>query len=203
MPVSSPRRFSQAVSEGDGISLIAAVESADAARRAEADGAEALLVYSGLEGQLRTIREAVGAPILFFWDGEKTEALADADACVISVPDWQGGIGFGDALAQAHLELADDFELAFRIEDDEQLAESLERYDPEIFILAAPKLEAEAALERVLDLLPDVPAGKLAIAELSTSSREDVAALERAGMDGVIVRGADVGALAGEPAPDV
>ncbi len=39
----------------------------------------------------------------------------------------------------------------------------------------------EEALERVLDLLPDVPAGKLAIAELPATTRADVDQLERAG----------------------
>ena len=38
------RRLSQAISEGDGISVIAAVDGAEAARAAEEAGAEALLV---------------------------------------------------------------------------------------------------------------------------------------------------------------
>ena len=61
------RRFSQAISEGDGISLIATVRAPEEARRAEGDGAEALLVYSGLEGQLVAIRAATSLPILFFY----------------------------------------------------------------------------------------------------------------------------------------
>jgi hypothetical protein len=199
--VNAPRRFSQAIAEGDGISLIADVGSPAAAAQAAADGAEALLVSGDYE--LGPIRGAVSLPILFFWDGDRLEELAEADACVISVPDWQGGNRFGDALEHAHLNLADDFEVAFRIADDEQLAESLERYDPEIFILAAPNLDAEEALEHILDLLPDVPAGKLAIAELPSSDAGDVAALERAGVDGVIVPAALVATLAPDEAPEV
>ena len=199
----SSRRFSQAIAEGDGISLIAEVDSANTARRAESDGAEAVLVYSGLQGQLGEIRSVTGLPILFFWDGETTEAAAEADAFVISVPDSRGGIGFGDALEQAHLSLSEQFELAFRIDDDEQLADSLERYDPEIFVLSAPNADGEEALDRVLDLLADVPAGKLAIAELPGVSRDDVISLERAGFDGVIVRAQHVIELVGDAPPDV
>ena len=84
----------------------------------------------------------------------------------------------------------DRFELAFRISDEERLESALEDFDPELFVLAAPDEEGDDKLERVLDLLPDVPAGKLAIAELPGSGREDVAELERAGVDAVIVGGA-------------
>jgi len=55
----------------------------------------------------------------------------------------------------------------------------------------------------VLDLLPDVPAGKLAIAEVQIRSSEDVAALERAGVDAVIVEPGVVSQLAGGAAPEV
>ena len=48
-----------------------------------------------------------------------------------------------------------------------------------------------------------MPAGKLAIAEVAVSAREDVAALERAGIDGVIVDAARVGALVGDEPPEV
>jgi hypothetical protein len=199
--VNSRRRFSQAISEGDGISLIAPVSNAEEATRAEADGAEALLVYSGHEDRLKPIREAAGVPILFFWDGEKPDALADADACIINVRDMHGG--GGDLLAHAHLDLGADFELVFRIADDDELADILERYDPETFVLAPAESNGEEALERVLDLLPDVPAGKLAIAELPAASADDVGALERAGFDGVIVEPRNVADLIGDAPPDV
>jgi hypothetical protein len=199
--VNSRRRLSQAISEGDGISLIAPVSKAEEATRAEADGAEALLVYSGGEGELKAIREATGLPILFLWDGGRAESLPDADACIIDVPDLQGR--GDDLLDHAHLELAADFELVFRIADDDQLAETLERYDPETFVLAPAETNGEEALERVLDLLPDVPAGKLAIAELPAASADDVGALERAGFDGVIVEPRSVADLVGDAPPDV
>jgi indole-3-glycerol phosphate synthase len=199
--MNSRRRFSQAISEGDGISLIAAVSTAEEAARAEADGAEALLVYSGREDALERIRAAVGLPILFFWDRQQAESLADADACVINVPDLEGG--GGDLLEQAHLASGADFELVFRIADDDELAETLERYDPETFVLAPAESNGDEALEQVLDLLPDVPAGKLAIAELPAASADDVGSLERAGFDGVIVEPRNVADLVGDAPPEV
>ena len=193
--MTGPRRFSQAISEGDGISIIPEVSEPDAARLAESHGAEGVLVQSGLEDRLQAIREAVSVPILFYWGGERAERLHGADACVVGVTEWSG-----DLAEQARLELDDHFELALRVQDEEQLEEALERFDPELFVLAA---KDEQALERVLDLLPDVPVGKLVIAELPAVTRADVEQLERAGTDAVIVRAGNVADLAGEPPPEV
>ena len=76
--------------------------------------------------------------------------------------------------------------------------------DPEIFLLS-PKSEenGDDPLEWVLDLLPDLPAGKLAIADLDVTSREEVAELERAGVDAVIVGTRDIAGLAGAAPPEV
>jgi indole-3-glycerol phosphate synthase len=190
------RRFSQAISEGDGISFVAAVEAPDDARAAERGGAEAVLVWSGREQDLRAVREATTLPILFYWDGEHAGALEGADACLVEVR----GDRDRDWVANAHLELGPRFELALQIEDEERLADALEDFDPEVFVLAAREGGDEEPLAHVLDLLPDVPAGKLAIAQLPSLSAEDVAALERAGVDGVIVGARDVAALAADAA---
>ena len=57
------------------------------------------------------------------------------------------------------------------VRDEEELEVALERIDPEIFLLSPREAEDdEEALDRVLELLPDVPAGKLAIAELAAAT---------------------------------
>lgn len=193
------RRFSQAISEGDGISIIASVRAAEEARRAEGDGAEALLVHRGAARELSAIRNATSLPILFYWDGERADSLEGADACVLQA----GGDRDREWLEHAHGELGDRFELALRIHDEDHLESALENFDPELFVLAAPNDESDSALERVLDLLPDVPAGKLAIAELPGSGREEVAELERAGVDAVIVGATSVIELVGGAPPAV
>ena len=194
--MTSGRRFSQAISEGDGISVIVEVDGPEAARRAESEGAEALLVSSGLEGRLDEIRSATTLPILFHYDGERADRLVGADACIIEA-------GQGERLEQAHLDLSDHFELAFRIKDEDNLEETLEKFDPELFVLASDGDSETEALEHVLDLLPDVPAGKLAIAELPVVTRDNVAELERAGVDAVIVRGGNIAELVGGAPPEV
>jgi hypothetical protein len=197
--VPAPRRFSQAISEGDGISVIVAVGGPEDAMQAEGDGAEAVLVYSGSEGMLSGIRDATSLPILFDWDGEGPDVLEGADACVIEA----GGERDREWLERVHGELGDRFELALRIHDEDHLEAALEHFDPELFVLAAPDEEGDVALERVLDLLPDVPAGKLAIAELPGSGPEQVAELERAGVDAVIVGATNAAELVGGAPPMV
>jgi hypothetical protein len=192
--VTGSRRFSQAVSEGDGISIVAAVDGLDSARRAEADGAEAVLVGSGREGGLDEIRDGISLPILFYWDGQDADRFRGADACVL---DASGD----DQVEHAHTELGEDFEVALRVEDEDQLARTLERFDPELFVLGTA--DEEEALDRVLELLPDVPAGKLAIADLPATTRDQVLELERAGVDAVIVRAGNVAELVGGAPPEV
>jgi CheY-like chemotaxis protein len=195
--VNAGRRFSQAISEGDGISLIARISAPDDAARVEEHGAEAVLVAAGGDGALAQIRGATNLPLLVVWPGEVGQPPPEADACLLDVGDDL------DSLARLSEELAEACELAFRIDDEERLESALEQLDPEIFVLAAPDADGEEALERVLDLLPDVPAGKLAIAELTASSRDDVGALERAGFDGVIVEPRSVADLVGDAPPEV
>jgi indole-3-glycerol phosphate synthase len=196
VPVNARRRFSQAISEGDGISLVARVSAADDAANVQEQGAEAVLVDGGNEGALTQIRSATSLPVLVV-RSDTVGVPPDADACLLDVGEDL------DSLARVSKELGETCELAFRIDDEERLESALEVLDPEIFVLAAPDADGEDALGRVLDLLPDVPAGKLAIAELSGLSREDVAALERAGFDGVIVEPGSVSDLVGVAPPDV
>jgi hypothetical protein len=179
------RRFSQAISEGDGISLLADVTGADAARTAESSGAEGIVV----RGEVSGVIDATGLPILAYGD----PGAADADARVILVEGLEDENGELERAYAAAIEAGLDCVVAVLDEDQLQLA--LERLDPEIFLLRAP--QEGHGLEHVLGLLPDVPAGKLAIAELEVRHREEVEELERAGVDAVIVPAASVGSLAG------
>jgi len=52
-------------------------------------------------------------------------------------------------------------------------------------VLGAPT--SDDRLEHVLRLLTDVPAGKLAIADLGRTNESEIAELERAGCDAVLV----------------
>lgn len=168
------RRFSQAISEGDGISLLADVSEAEAARTAESSGAEGIVV----RGDVSSVLDATELPILAY--GEPGDG---ADARVIVVDGLEDEDGELERTYADAIEAGLDCVVA--VLDEDQLQIALERLDPEIFLLRAPR--EGNALEHVLGLLPDVPAGRLAIAELEETSRDAVDELERAGVDAVIV----------------
>jgi indole-3-glycerol phosphate synthase len=196
--VRSERRFSQAIAEGDGISVIVDVSDHDGARRAAAQGAEALVIRRRVED----LRSATDLPILWRASGSPSEAaLAGADAWLIAVEDAGED---GDWLARQHaegIELGLDCVVAVR--DEEQLELALEQVDPEIFLLAAEDGEEHEGLENALELLPDIPAGKLAVVDVAVTSREQVEELERAGVDAVIVGATHVAELVGDGPPQV
>ena len=192
------RRFSQAISEGDGISIVVPVADPGTARAAEEQGAEALTLDTAVE----SVREATNLPLLWRPHGSPDQArAAQADACVIVFAELADENGALEDAYRAALELG--LECAVEVRDDEELEAALERVDPEIFLLAAGDGGDEGPLERALDLLQDVPAGKLAIADLPVSGRDEVAELERAGMDAVIVPGGNVAELVGGNHPEV
>jgi hypothetical protein len=160
--VSGPRRLSQAISEGDGISLIVAVAGPEEAQRAETSGAEALYA----EGDFEAIRAASALPIL-------TSVGSGGDARLVCPGDED-------------VELGDGVELVVQVAREEELEEALERLDPELLLLAAG--DAEEPIQHVLELLADVPAGKLAIADVRGATQLEIDELERAGVDAVLVR---------------
>jgi indole-3-glycerol phosphate synthase len=190
--------LSQAISEGDGISIIALVRDADGARSAEEQGAEGLALMHAVDG----VRDATDLPVLFRHDAPPEDAgAAGADACLIVVEEHDDE----DDLEELHQRArALGLEVVADVHDDDSLAASLERIDPEIFLLSPRDAEDdEEDIEKILDLLPDVPAGKLAIADLAAATREDVIALERAGVDAVLVDTKKIADLVGGAPPEV
>jgi hypothetical protein len=178
--VPGSRRLSQRISEGDGIAIIVCVNDADGARDAEQQGAKAIAIYNVIDG----IRDATTLPLL--WIGAGTPSEADA----VRIRPEEDTI--------ANLENVVD------VRDDEELELALERFDPEIFLLSSREIDEDAdPLDAVLELLPDVPAGKLAIAQVDVGNRDEVLALERAGIDAVLVPARHVGDLVGHQPLDV
>ena len=170
------RHLSQRISEGDGIAIIVHVDSADAARVAEEQGAKAVAVAAAVHG----IRDATTLPLLWIGRGEPT----DADACTLRPEDEPSDPAL---------------ETVAEVRDEEELEEALERFDPEVFLLVGQDEDDELdPLDAVLELLPDVPAGKLAIAHVDVSTRDEVLALERAGIDAVLVPAGRVADLVGD-----
>ncbi len=191
-------RFSHAIAEGDGISVIAAVDDPESARAAEDQRAEALVVRA----DPAHLREATSLPILWRADVSLEAASATADAYLIVFDAFDDDDGRLEELHRRALDLG--LDCAVEVRNEDELEQALDRVDPEIFLLSpAEGEEDETPLETVLDLLAAVPAGKLAIADLPLTTRDEVIELERAGCDAVIAHGPDFAALTGGPPPVV
>ena len=141
------------------------VSDADSARAAEEQGAKAIAIDRAIEG----IRAATSLPLLWMGEGPSV----DADALTIRL----------DGAPHDHT-----LETVVDVRDEDELELALEELDPEMFLLSARDTDdGDDPLETVLEMLPDVPAGKLAIADIEVATRGDVLALERAGIDAVLV----------------
>jgi hypothetical protein len=179
--------LSQAISEGDGISILVEVTGAEAAGEAERQGADGLVVRGGGSA----VRHASQLPLLYL-GGASDADHAGADAVVVDPyrQAWDAAQGV-------------DLECVVRVGHADDVERALEDIDPEMFLLTARTGADDDPLEILLALLHDVPAGKLAIAELRDATADEVAELERAGVDGVLVASGDVAALVGSEPPDV
>jgi hypothetical protein len=180
-------RLGQAIAEGDGISILATVASAEAAETAERQGAEGLVVESAAQ----ELRAASRLPLLYLGSAaEASEAGADAVAVAPSHGAWEEGRARG-------------LDCVVRVTNTDDLERALEELDPEILLLSVDPGSEEYPLDVLLALLHDVPAGKLAIAELRDATSADVAELERAGVDAVLVRAQDLSTLVPAEPPEV
>jgi indole-3-glycerol phosphate synthase len=192
------RRLSLAISEGDGISVLVEVAAPEAAGAAEEQGADGVVVRK----QGSSVRAATELPILWRPDSPDAADAAGADACLLVAhsygEDWRR---LADDLARG-LELG--LDSVVEVHDEEELQATLEHVDPEIFLLSGESPDPDAAaIDHVLELLPDVPAGKLAVAYLPDATHDEVEALERAGVDAVVVSANDVRELVGAEPPQV
>jgi indole-3-glycerol phosphate synthase len=184
-------RFSQAIAEGDGISIVPVLEGdvAELAAIAEDAGAEAVAVRRRNDGE--TARSSTGLPVLMLaLEAEAAASVAAiADACIVPFARFAED----GTLEGAHATLIEHgVDCLIEVRDEEELEEALERVDPEIILITERDTDDdEEDLERTLDLLPSVPAGKLVVSESRVNVREQVVALERAGVDAVLV-GAEV-----------
>jgi indole-3-glycerol phosphate synthase len=181
-------KLSQAIAEGDGITIIVEVEDAPGTHAAVKQGADAVACRRGIHA----VRAASQVPLLAF--GSLTDAKGvGADAIAIA-----------PHLALFHEAQAYGLESVVRVTDAEGIGKALGEFNPEVFLLSPdPEAGKEDPLAALLELLHDVPAGKLAIAELHDATPDEVAELERSGVDAVLVSPGDLSTLVPKGPPEV
>jgi indole-3-glycerol phosphate synthase len=192
--VSGSRRLSEAISEGDGISILVEIRDPDGARAAAETGADGIVLRGLVEG----IHDAVSLPLLVYGPSLRDAVESAADAVVVTAEE-----DHEELLRQIEQAASLGLECVVKVRDEDDLELVLEHLDPEILLLCADEAgDDEHPIERVLTLLHDVPAGKLAVAEIAAATRADADELERAGVDAVLVSG-DAAHLIVDDLPDV
>ena len=180
-------KLSQAIAEGDGISFIVEVADAASARSAESQGADGLAALTGVNA----VRVSSQLPLLHL--GRMYDASGAAADAVVIRPDlamWDEAHALG-------------LECVVRVSESEDLERALHHFDPEVFLLTAAEDSDDDPLTGLLELLHDVPAGKLAIADLRDATAEDVSELERSGIDAVLVSHGELTTLIPTEPPEV
>ena len=180
-------KLSQAIAEGDGISFIVEVGDAASAESAESQGADGLAALA----QVNAVRASSQLPLLHL--GRMHDAKGAAADAVVIRPDlamWEEAHALG-------------LECVVRVSESSDVERSLHSFDQEVFLLTVDPDSGELPLPALLELLHDVPAGKLAIAELHDATPDEVSELERSGVDAVLVSPDGLATLVHAGPPDV
>jgi indole-3-glycerol phosphate synthase len=205
------RPFNEALTR-PGLSLIAefkrrspsagalAPESIDLAAQVaayERGGAAALSVltderhFGGSLADLRAARAACDLPIIrkdFIVDPYQLyeAAVNGADAVLLIV----AALGDGDLRALYQEARSIDLDVLVEVHDGEELERALEAGAEVIGINNRNLDDMSVDIDTTFELMPDVPAGKTVVAESGISGREELAELDRVGVDAVLIGGA-------------
>ena len=163
----------------------------------ERGGAAALSVltderhFGGSLADLRAAREAASLPILrkdFIIDPYQLyeAAVSGADAVLLIVRALSD-----DRLRELYEEArAIDLDCLVEVHDAEELERALDVGAEVIGINNRDLDEQDIDIQTTFELMPDVPAGKTVVAESGISGREELAELDRVGVDAVLIGGA-------------
>jgi len=145
--------------------------------------------FGGSLDDLREARAASALPILrkdFIVDRYQLyeSAAAGADAILLIVAAL-----VPRALAELHAEArALDLDVLVEVHDEEELDCALEILDADVIGINNRDLsDFSVDIERTFELLADIPAGKTVVSESGFHSRDQLDALERVGVDGVLI----------------
>jgi indole-3-glycerol phosphate synthase len=145
--------------------------------------------FGGSLDDLREARATCALPILrkdFIVDPYQLyeSAAAGADAILLIVAALESrvlGALYGEARAL-------DLDVLVEVHDEDELDCALEQLDADVIGINNRNLtDFSVDVERTFELLADIPAGKTVVSESGFHSREQLDALERVGVDGVLV----------------
>jgi indole-3-glycerol phosphate synthase len=145
--------------------------------------------FGGSLDDLREARATCALPILrkdFIVDPYQLyeSAAAGADAILLIVAALEAKVLvalFSEARGL-------DLDVLVEVHDEEELACALEQVDADVIGINNRNLsDFSVDVERTFELLSDIPAGKTVVSESGFHSREQLDALERVGVDGVLV----------------
>jgi indole-3-glycerol phosphate synthase len=145
--------------------------------------------FGGSLDDLREARAASSLPILrkdFIIDPyqlyESAAAGADAILLIVAALDSR-------ALAELHGEARSlDLDVLVEVHDEDELECALEVLDADVIGINNRDLsDFSVDIERTFELLADIPAGKTVVSESGFHSRDQLDALERVGVDGVLI----------------
>jgi indole-3-glycerol phosphate synthase len=145
--------------------------------------------FGGSLDDLREARAASALPILrkdFIVDPYQLyeSAAAGADAILLIVAALDARV-----LAELHGEARTlDLDVLVEVHDEEELDCALEILDADVIGINNRNLvDFSVDVERTFELLADIPAGKTVVSESGFHSRDQLDALERVGVDGVLI----------------
>jgi len=145
--------------------------------------------FGGSLDDLREARAACALPILrkdFIVDPYQLyeSAAAGADAILLIVAALEARVLvalYGEARTL-------DLDVLVEVHDEDELECALEQLDADVIGINNRDLgDFSVDIERTFELLADIPAGKTVVSESGFHSREQLDALERVGVDGVLV----------------
>jgi indole-3-glycerol phosphate synthase len=145
--------------------------------------------FGGSLDDLREARATCPLPILrkdFIVDPyqlyESAAAGADAILLIVAALEPKALVAlYGEARGL-------DLDVLVEVHDEDELACALERVDADVIGINNRNLtDFSVDVERTFELLSDIPAGKTVVSESGFHSREQLDALERVGVDGVLV----------------
>ena len=184
----SIRPFTEGV-VGEEISFVLRITEADAALLVEAQEAgtaglaiAAEAVPPGLEAtRLPVLHKGVLIDPYQLYESR----LAGADGVVLIAAAFDGD---DDAFVRMHSVAGDiGLDVVVEVAEEEEIELVLELLDPDSFLVQNHLEDRSFDLERTFSLLEEVPAGKAVLSEGGIHTRDEVLALERAGVDAAIL----------------